>query len=163
MVLINTKSVTDRRTLKFATLADLRAEAARIIAAERAGSLRRSGNWTTAQVFNHVSAWMEYPYDGYPGKGPPWFVRLMGRFMKRAVFTRPLPAGFRLPGVPGGTYGIDDGPADAAYERLMRACERMEKGPPSAPNPVFGPLTHAEWQRLNAGHAELHFSFLHPA
>jgi hypothetical protein len=163
MILVDTKKVTDRRPLKFATLADVRADAAKVVAAERAGSLHRTGNWTAAQVFNHVAAWMEYPYDGYPGNGPPWFVKIMGRFMKKAVFTKPMQAGFRLPGVPGGSFGIEDGPVDSAYERLVRASERMEKGPPSIPNPVFGPLTHAEWQRLNIGHAELHFSFLHPA
>lgn len=161
--MVNTKTVTDRRALSFATMADVRAEASRILAAERAGTLRCAGNWTTAQVFNHVAAWMEYPYDGYPGKGPPWFVKVMAKLMKKGILTKPLQAGFRLPGVPGGTYGIDDGPVDAAYERLVRATQRMEKAPPSIPNPVFGPLTHAEWQRLNIGHAELHFSFLHPS
>jgi len=162
MSLIDTKKVTDRRSLKFATMEEVRADAARIIASERAGTLRRTGNWTTAQVFNHVAAWMEYPYDGYPGKGPPWFVKILGRLMKKGMFKKPMQPGFRLPGAPGGTFGIEDGSSEAAYARLVRASERMEKGPPSVVNPVFGALTHAEWQRLNTGHAELHFSFLHP-
>ena len=34
--------------------------------------------------------------------------------------------------------------------------ERMSK-----PSPVFGPMTHEEWEQLHCRHAELHFSFIH--
>lgn len=162
MSVIDTRAVTDRRAVRLATMDDFSAEVRRIAAAERAGSVRRTGNWTVAQVFNHLAAWMEYPFDGYPGKGPPWFVRILGRLMKKRVFKSPLRPGCRLPGVPGGTHGIEDGPLDQAEARLLAAIDRLERHPPTAPNPVFGPLTHDEWKKINLGHGKLHLSFLHP-
>jgi len=159
---VNTRLVTDRRPVRLASMRDYQAEVRRIAAAERDGRVRRSGNWSVPVVFNHLAAWMEYPFDGYPGKGPPWFVRILGRLMKSRVFAGPMRPGFRLPGVPGGTLGIEDGPLDHAETRLINAIERLERLAPTAPNPVFGPLAHDEWKMLNLGHAELHLSFLHP-
>lgn len=160
---INTKAVTDRRVLHFANFDDLRADLRRIVEAEQAGTLRRTGNWTAAQCINHVAAWMEYPFDGYPGKGPPLLVKLICRLSKKAFFKGSLKPGFVIPGAPGGTFGIEDGPIDLAEARLIKASERLDHNRPAMPNPVFGPLTHDEWKLMNLKHAELHFSFLHPA
>ncbi len=159
---VDTRRITDRRAVHLATMEDFRAEVRRIAEAERQGRVRRSGNWTVPVIFNHLAAWMEYPFDGYPGKGPPWFVRILGRLMKHRVFKGPMRPGFRLPGVPGGTLGIEDGPLDRAESRVLAAIDRLNRQAPSAPNPVFGPLTHDEWKKLNLGHGELHLSFLHP-
>jgi hypothetical protein len=160
---IETRRVVERRTLQFAGFDDLRADLRRIADAERRGGLRRTGNWSAAQVFNHVAAWMEYPFTGYPMTPPSWPIRIMARAMLGRVLNRPLAAGFRLPRAPDGTYGADDGPLEAAEARLLRAADRLERQCPVVPNPVFGRMTHAQWQRLNLAHAELHFSFLHPS
>ena len=71
---IETEKVQERRRLRFRSVAELRAEIERILAAEQAGTLRRSGNWTTGQVFGHLAAWINYGYEGYRMRVP-WFIR----------------------------------------------------------------------------------------
>ncbi|HRQ71779.1 MAG TPA: DUF1569 domain-containing protein [Phycisphaerales bacterium] len=160
---IDTRTVTDRRTLRFATTDDLRGEIDRLTNAERAGTLRASGNWSLGQAFGHLAAWIDYAYDGYPPQArPPWFVKVICRMMKKKFFAGGLPAGVRIPRVEGGTFGIDPLPLDEGRDRLLRALDRLDRTPPPLPSPVFGRLTHDEWRRLNLGHAELHLSFFHP-
>ncbi len=160
---VDTKKVTDRRALRFASLADALAEAKRIEQAERDGRLRRSGNWTAGQAFGHLAAWASYPYDGYPPElHAPWFIKAILRMQKRKFLTGSMPVGVKIPKVPGGTAGTEALSLDEGMRRLRKAWERLEERPPGVPNPIFGPLTHEEWKSLNLRHAELHLSFLHP-
>jgi hypothetical protein len=74
-----------------------------------------------------------------------------------------MPSGVRIPGVKGGTFGIDEVPCEEGASRLRRAIDRLERDQsPPHPSPVFGPMSHDEWIRLNLRHAELHLGFLHP-
>ena len=160
---IDTRAVTDRRPLRFATTDDLRRDIDLLTDVDRAGTLRAAGNWSLGQAFGHLAAWINYPYDGYPPQArPPWFVKVVCRMMKRKFFAGGLPAGVRIPRVEGGTFGIDPMPTDEGRARLLRALDRLDRTPPPLPSPVFGPLSQDEWRRLNLGHAELHLSFFHP-
>lgn len=158
--MVNTKTA-ERRTLHFDNFEQAIADAERCVAAEHAGRLKRTGNWTTGQVLAHLSFWIEGGFDGFDVK-PPLVIRLIGPLMKNMVINKPGRPGFRLPKVPGGTYGADDMPADAALERYRKAARRLEAECPAKPNPAFGKLTHDEWKKLHLRHAELHVSFLHP-
>jgi hypothetical protein len=161
--MIDTKHVTDVRTLKFASSDDVLADATRLVEAERAGTLRRTGNWTLGQTFAHVAAFMDFPYDGYPPNlRPPWFVKALGPLLKRRFLYGRLPRGVKIPKVPGGTVGADNVPSDEGFARLKRSWARLDAAPPNVPNPVFGKLTHEEWKTLHCRHAELHFGFAHP-
>lgn len=160
---ISTGKVTDRRALRFANMSEAIADAQRIAASEAAGTLRHSGNWSAGQCLAHVAAFMNYPYDGYPPKlNPPWIVKLLVKPLKKKYIRNGLPVGRSIPGIEGGTTGVDDISAAQALERFITAARRMESTPPPAPNPLFGPMTHDEWISLNLRHAELHFGFQHP-
>lgn len=161
---IDTKTVTDRRPLLFKSLADLRADLNTLEAAHHAGTLRTSGNWSPGQNLAHLANWIAYPYDGYPsGLGnPPWFIKFILKFMKNKYLYGKLPVGVKIPKVPGGTAGADDLPFDQALAKLRQQLDRLDKAPPSIPNPIFGPMSHDEWRTLHTRHAELHLSFLHP-
>ncbi len=160
---IDTGRVKGRRTLRFATLNEAMAEAERVVAAEKAGSLERLGNWSAGQTLGHLAAWMSFPYDGYPpGFGAPWFIRVLLKLQKKKFLNGSLPAGVRIPHVPGGTLGTESMSADEGLARYRRAAARLEAGAPTCDNIVFGPLTHEEWTKLNLRHAELHLSFLVP-
>jgi hypothetical protein len=164
LVQIDTGKVTDRRSLRFADSRDLLADVERVAAAERRGALRRTGNWTAGQTLGHLAAWASFPYEGYPPElNPPWFVKFILRFQKNRFLHRPMPHGVKIPGVEGGTKGLDVLSLDEGLARLRSAWQRLDAGPPSRPNPIFGPLTHDEWKQLNLRHAELHLSYLHPA
>lgn len=160
--MIDTSTVTDVRTLRFTCSTDVLADADRLVAAERVGTLRHTGNWTLGQIFSHVAAFMDYPYDGYPpALRPPWIIRLIGPLLAGRFLKGALPRGFRIRGVPGGTVGADDVPPGEGLARLKRSWARLDAAPPDAPNPVFGRLSHEQWKALHCRHAELHFGFAH--
>lgn len=158
---VNTKAVKDRRPLAFASFDEVRADVRLLLDADARGSLRRLGNWTLGQNLHHLAAWIGFAYDGVPIK-PPWLIRLLGPLLKNRFLSRPLPAGFRLGGVPAGTLATEDTPAPLAAQQLFAAIDRLEREAPTRPNPVLGTLTHDQWKRLHLNHAALHLSFLHP-
>ena len=157
--LIDTRKVAQRRALHFETLDGVLADAAALATAEQRNSLRQLGNWTLGQICNHLAAWVHYGFEGAPFT-PPWFIRLVARPMKRRFLEKGLPAGARIPKVPGGTHGIDLVSTQEGIARLTKAFDRLKAGPPAIPNSVFGPLTSEEWTMLHLRHAELHLSFL---
>jgi hypothetical protein len=159
---VDTGKVTGRRTLRFNSVEDLFRDAQMLLAAEKAGTLKRLGNWTLGQAFGHIAAWAEFPLNGYPPDlQPPWFVKLIvGRFKNK--YLAGLPAGKRIPGIKEGTKATEVMTSDAGLDRMQRAYQRLQAQAPTLPNPLFGPLTHAEWLALNLRHAELHLSFFVP-
>lgn len=130
-------------------------------AADAAGTLERTGNWTLGQIFTHVASFMNYPYDGYPPEmgAPPWILRVVLKMMKGKFLNGALPRGYKIPKLPGGTVGVEDIPTDQALTKLRSAIARLTAAPPARSNPVFGPLTHQEWMALHTRHMELHFGY----
>lgn len=157
---VDTKTVAGRRTLRFNTLDDALADLERIAAADRAGTLRHIGNWTPGQILGHVSAWIEYGYDGYPMKPPPWFVRFILRMMVKKYLKRGMPSGVRIPNAAAGTYGTAALSTSDGMRRLKAAFERLRTEPARFDSPAFGRMSHADRIALNLRHAELHLSFL---
>jgi hypothetical protein len=157
---VETKKV-QRRKLRFESIDDVLAEIDRIELADRDGSLKCLGNWTPGQVFSHVAAWIEYGYDGYPIKSPPFFLRWILGLMVGKMLRDGMSPGVRIPGIPNGTVGMEPAPTTDAAERLRKAFLRLKRGE-SAPydSPAFGKMSHEDRIRLNLRHAELHMSFL---
>lgn len=160
---VNTKKA-ERRPLRLDSVPALRAEIDRVVEAERAGRLRRTGNWTVGQAFGHVAAFIDYGYIGFPADlpMPPGPVRFLLKFMKNKFLNKGLPVGIRIPKVPGGTLAIEPLPTDEGTRRLKAALDRLEAQPPSHPSPAFGVMSREDWTKLQLRHAELHLSFLHP-
>jgi hypothetical protein len=147
--------------LRFESLDQALAEAESLAEAERAGRLRRLGNWTLGQTLGHVATWMDYAYTGVPLKVP-FFIRWILTLRKRKYLYMPMGAGAKIPGVPGGTLGTEVVTLDDALPRLRKICERLKAEPPTLPSAVFGRLTHEESIALNLRHAELHLGFFVP-
>ena len=158
----NTTKSSDRRSLQFNTIDDLLAEADRIVAAEKAGTLRQSGNWTAGQAFGHLAAWMNYAYDGYPFKTP-WPIRLILKTQVRKYLRNGMPAGVRIPKVKNGTYATEVLSTEEGAAQLRRALTRLASDEPAThDSPAFGKASDEDRIALNLRHAELHLGFLHP-
>jgi hypothetical protein len=155
---VDTRSV-QRRALGFRTLDDLEAELSRIEAAERSGDLRTLGNWTPGQIFGHLATWVGFTYEGNPLR-PPLLIRMVLRGRKGRYIGEGMPAGVRIPRVPGGTLGTDPLPFDEGLVRYRTRLEQLRREPPTRPNVIFGAMTHEEWIGLHLRHAELHLGFL---
>jgi hypothetical protein len=160
--MINTRKVSDRRSLRFERLDDAIRDAELLADAEKNSTLRAAGNWTLGQAIGHVAFWARAPFDGYPGmKTSPALVRWIARLLKKSFLNKRLPAGGRIPGVPAGTYGVERLDIEEALARLRIAFDRLGRESPQVPNLIFGAMTHDEWIKLNLRHAELHLSFFH--
>ncbi|MBK7406344.1 MAG: DUF1569 domain-containing protein [Phycisphaerales bacterium] len=161
---IDTKTVSDRRPLTFPDFNAVRRDLDALEAARTRGTVEASGNWTAGQIFAHLAAFMEYPFDGYPDElqHPPFFVRAMLRVFRKKFLESGMPAGVRIPRLAAGTTGADPMEFEDGLARLRKAMDRMERNAPFAANPAFGSLSHQQWIQLNCRHAELHLSFLHP-
>jgi hypothetical protein len=155
---VDTGKVAARRMLRFESIDQVLAEVERLAEAERAGRLRRLGNWTLGQALGHLAAWTEYGYTGVPLKVP-FFVRWFVRLLKRKFLYGPMRAGARIPRVEGGTLATDPVPLEEGLGRYRRALERLKVEAPTAPSPIFGRLTHEESIALGLRHAELHLGF----
>lgn len=160
---INTAKVQDHRKLRFKNMDDALKEVERIVAAEKSGKLRQAGNWTAGQVFGHLASWINYGYEGYPGRRPPFFIRWILRKKVKQFLHDGMPMGVRIPGVKGGTFGTEAMSADEGATRLRKALARLKSGdPPQYHSPAFGEMSHEDRIALNLRHAELHLGYLHP-
>src|SRR5262245_61721492 len=138
---IETGKVTGRRTLHFETIDQMMAEVDRLVEAERAGHLKRLGNWTFGQILGHLATWAEYGYTGSP-LNPPFFIKWILRLRKHKFIWQPMAAGVKIPGVKGGTLGTEPMSTDEGLARFRRVMERLKKEPPTHPHNVFGQLKH---------------------
>ena len=84
---VDTAKVAGRRTLRFESIDQMTAEVDRLVEAERAGRLRRVGNWTLGQTLGHLATWTEYAYTGAPLK-PPFFIRWITALPQASVPAR---------------------------------------------------------------------------
>lgn len=161
---VNTKKA-ERRELRLGSLAELSAELDRIQAGHDAGTLRTTGNWSAGQIFEHVAILMECAVDGFPGPKPPLFVRVICQvvFKPKALRGEAPPAGVKLPDeasylIPGESMTFEEG-----MKRLRRIVGRVNGGERfTQPSPIFGKLTHEQWEKLQSGHASLHLGFIQP-
>jgi hypothetical protein len=159
--MVDTGKVEDFRKLRFVSLAELRVEIDRLVAADERGTLRRSGNWTLGQMFGHLAAWINYGYEGYPMKVP-WFIRFLVRRQFRKYVHSGLPRGFRIPKVKAGTYGTEVLSTPEGARRLRAALDRLEREPAVYDSPALGEISEADRIQLTLRHAELHLGYAHP-
>jgi len=163
MASVDTKKVTDRRALRFESLDEALRDIDSLVAAEGAGTLRRTGNWTLGQTLGHLAFWANAPFDGYPPmRRPPWIIRALIPLFRNRFLHKGLSPGFRIPSVEDGTFGIEPLSTDEGHRRVRAAFDRLGRVAPDRGNPALGPMSHEEWIALNLRHAELHLSFQHP-
>lgn len=161
--MVDTAKTQDRRKLRYETIDDVMADVDRIVAADKAGKLRCTGNWTAGQAMGHVAAWANYAYDGFPFPPPPWFVRVILRFLKKKYLRGSMPAGVRIPKAETGTYGTELLSTEEGAARLRKALERLRSGEEARyDSPAWGKMPLDERIAINLRHAELHLSFLNP-
>jgi hypothetical protein len=158
---MNTSTISEYRKLRFQSIDDCEEEVQRIVRADREGRLQANGNWTAGQILAHLSAWIEYAYEGYPLKSPPFFIRWVLRLRLKKMLEKGMPRGTRIPGIKNGTTGMDDMPTSAAADRFLAALARLSSTEETKfDSPAFGALSQEDRIRLNLRHAELHLGYL---
>ena len=154
---VATNKVPNRRELHFNSVEEILADVERLAK----GDIRPLGNWSAGQILKHLAVVMNASIDG-PGFRLPWYMRLLGRIIRKRVLNGPMSAGFQLPSnaakvlVPAPT-SLEEGLAV-----FRHAVHRQQTETGRQPSVFLGPLTAEEWTQLHCRHAELHLSFLAP-
>ncbi|HWB19451.1 MAG TPA: DUF1569 domain-containing protein [Phycisphaerales bacterium] len=156
--MIKTKSVANRRTLRFGRMTDILKDA-ESLDANGSDKIRSLGNWTPAQVVHHVNLFIVASLDGFNGSRAPLPMRIVGRLIRSSALNKPLKPGFKVPSKE--FEPAADVSWDKALSDLRTLVARINKGERMKhPSPMFGTLAHEEWEQLHCRHAEMHFSFL---
>ncbi len=138
--MVNTAQVQDHRKLRFNSIDDMLAQVDRIVAADKVGTLRRSGNWTTGQVLGHLATWIDFGYEGFPMRVP-WFIKLILRGLKKKYIRNGMPMGVRIPKTENGTFGTEVLSTDEGARRLRAALKRLKTEPAIHHSPAWGKMT----------------------
>lgn len=158
----------NRRPLNLQNLAELKTDIQTLLD-EGGGDLSTVGKMTPTQNIWHVAFLIDSSVNGFPPafRFPPPY-RFIGRLLRSRTLNNPFPEGIKkMPGGPD-LEAITFPPADTSLQEAteyLYANIALASAPNSMkhPSPLFGKLTHDQWTRLHCLHADLHFSFLHPA
>jgi len=155
---IKTRKVDGRRSLRFARMTDVLAD---VDALDEAPARRSLGNWSPAQNVDHVASVIDASLDGFPIEKMAWPLRLMGKLLRDRALTRPMSAGFKVPGGMSNMVPAPDLAWSKAVDHMRHTIGRIEAGTRmERPSPLLGPLGHEQWCQLHCRHAELHLSFI---
>lgn len=155
--MIETRQVAGRRAVRYRDLAEFRDEAEQLAATE----VRTLGNWSYAQILEHLAKTANSAFDGF-GFQAPWFARkLISPLVKNWILTKGMSPGFKLP-KNGKSLIPEPLEMGAALANLRAALGRFDRETPSQPHPFFGALASQEWIALTLRHAEMHMSFVVP-
>jgi hypothetical protein len=158
--MVKTSRVTDRRELRFSSAQEILDDVEYL---DSGDPPRTTGNWTGGQIVEHVTRLIDCSIDGFPVAKGPLLMRVVGRLTRRRVIVNPLQPGLIFSRkfdflAPGQSITWEEA-VEHMRETMMRlSAERM-----SALHPLLGRLTHEQWEQFHCRHAEMHFSFMHPA
>ncbi len=158
--MIKTAKVMERRQLQFSSMQDILADVEYL---DSGDPPRTTGNWTAAQIVQHVAKLIDYSIDGFPVPKAALPLRIIGRFIRNAALTNPLRPGIKFSKkfsflAPDHEVAWDD-----AAQQFRQAIGRLDSDRMTKRSPIFGKLSHEQWEQLHCRHAEMHFSFMHPA
>jgi hypothetical protein len=144
-----------RRTLRFNSFDEIMPDVERLLEGHTT-----VGTWSLAQICRHLATVARRVVD-LPASTPSDPSQWVGEEQKREVFeTGMIPEG--LPGPPELMPPGDlDERAEAEGLRQAIAHYRASSGP-AVPHRIFGPLSKAEWDRLQLIHYAHHLSFAVP-
>ena len=151
---VDTTQVTGRRTVHYANVDDIVADAERLAS----GGYKALGNWSLGKITQHVGRALLQALDG-PSMKVAAPMRLMARLLYKKKALREMKPGFKLPPQAAALVPNTEDDAEGIAE-LRSAVERWKREPQRSRHAFFGKLTPKEWEQLMLRHAEMHMSFL---
>ncbi len=148
-----------RRPLTFASLDEVMPDVDRLLRGHAT-----VGNWSLGQICSHLAQAIRFTLDGFPPEARlPWVVRkTIGRFILwRILRTGRFTEGMRMPRRWEPKPGTDArGEAESLRSALRRFAEHTG---PLAEQPLYGPISRADWERFHCIHCAHHLRFALPA
>lgn len=122
---------------------------------------RQLGNWSLAQICQHVGIGMRETVEADKLFDAPLWLRLLGPWLRGRVLKSGLPRGFQIPR--GGERLI---PPPVSFDEGLAALEAgiatLKASDRRIAHPVFGRMSIAQWDQFHLRHAEMHLSFIVP-
>ena len=155
-----TQDITDRRKLHFTTMGDILDDVEYLAAGDPP---RSAGNWTSAQIVQHLATVIDCSIEGFQGVKAPLPIRLVCRLIRKRILTAPMKPGLKLP--PKFTFLVPESRStwEEAVDRFRLVATKLGTQQMTQRSPALGKLSHEQWVQLHCRHAEMHFSFMHPA
>lgn len=151
------KPVSERRTLRFATLDDALAEAERLAAA----TVKTGGHFGYGQILEHLARTIDVVNGSLPVPRVPWPLRLVAKALKSRILDGPMPSGVRLPAKTQSILWPSEAiQTEAGLQHYRVSVNQFNRLTTLPIHPVFGKLTKSEQIQLQCRHAELHLSFV---
>jgi hypothetical protein len=154
---VDVKNVAERRQIRYATIDDMLADVEKLAASP---TTRTLGNWPLEQLLMHLAGAMNGSIDGIRAKAP-WWIRLVGKFIKGRILKNGTSPGFNLPREVESKF-FPSASREDAFDAFRKAVGRIRSESMTSPHPVFGPMTTDEWTKLHLHHAAMHLSFAVP-
>jgi Protein of unknown function (DUF1569) len=156
--LIDTGRVKNRRQVRYQSFDEFLADAERLAARP----VREFGNWTLAQICDHLARSMNVSIDGTPERFP-WALRITLRLARKRIIGHPMKPGYHVPENVAALLRPETAPClRESVCKLRSAAARFQSASEFPPHPAFGMLRRDEYQALALRHAELHLSFIEP-
>ena len=87
---VKTGKVSDRRKLSFTSMAEILGDIKTLDAVVKEGkTISATGNWTPAQIIEHVVYFVDGSIDGFEFKAPLIF-RIFGKFARSQILNNPM-------------------------------------------------------------------------
>ncbi len=160
---IDTRHVAPRRKLQLHTLHEILRDVEQLgaVTSETGESICADGNWTPAQIVEHVTFFLDGAIDGFDFTAP-LLIRVLARPFKNRILTKPLKPGIKLPARMNVVLPDPQTTWEDAVSALRDAVGRIDNGERmTQPSPLLGAMTHEDWVKFHCRHAEMHFSFMH--
>ncbi|MFN5052141.1 MAG: DUF1569 domain-containing protein [Planctomyces sp.] len=154
---VNPRHVQGRRELTFHSLQQVLDDVEQLAASP---ATRTLGNWSLAQLLNHLALTMNGSIDGFSVQAP-WFIRLLAPLFKQSALKKISP-GIRLPKSAEAVAFPSSVSLPESLQAFRQAIRRASTEQMRAPHPGFGRMTHQEWLLLHLRHSEMHLSFAIP-
>jgi hypothetical protein len=156
--MIKTSQVAGRRRLRFESYGGIVEEVRRLATVPT----RQLGNWSLAQICQHLATAMELCTASGVGFRAPLKTRIVARLFRKALLNGRLPPGFQLPPEAAAVLVREPASVEAAIAALEQAISGLKQTSQRAPHPVLGSLSASQWDLFHLRHAEMHLSFLVP-
>lgn len=150
---IDTRKVEGRRKLHFNNVEEILADAEEMAACDS----KTIGNWSQGQIYRHVGETMNQCIDGMDFN-PPWFIKAVGRLLKKRFLTKPMMPGYQLPK---STKLLPPEISDEdGLQYLRDAVARLQNESKRSDSPLLGKMTNDDWTLLHCRHCEHHLSYI---
>ena len=149
-----------RLDLRFADLSDAKAD----VRALREQGYELTGNWSLAQILDHLNKALAMTFDG-ADFGPPAVVRPIIRMIMMPMVRRGAPIKMRAkaPG-PVKPKSVDQLDEDECAQRFYELADRLLAADAQFvhPHPMMGKLNRQQWLDMQTWHCAHHLSFAVP-